>query len=421
MKAAGQRCVCVVGGSHSVHVRVPAQMLRAAGYRVVLADLEVAQAPGATDVFNAVYTLPQRWERWAARRPRGAAPAEAAHEREPVAIETPTRVPSLVFQLTRAWFRAGRLLQVVRRERPGVLHFQSLTAGGMTAYYLLQRLGWAPPGKRPGLLAHLWGYHPRYPAIRRREIQVVAHLDQIHTSSPAVARMYREHYAAAPEKLHVFVRGIELATFAPRDAATLAAARAAWGVPADKFVIIHNRHLHPMYRVDIAVDAFIALAREGHPVFLMLVRGSMRDEQYEQSLLQRLDAAGLRDRVTLLPHVLSAPEMATALQLAHCSVNCVPFDAFPVSILEAMYCGAVPVVRNLESYTQFVRDGETAFAVEGEPNAYVPRIRQLITQPDLRRRLAAAGAALVSAEGSAEIFRKHTLALIVACWQEPSA
>lgn len=416
-----QRCVCVVGGSHSVHVRVPAQMLRAAGYRVVLADLELAPAAGVTEAFDAVYTLPQRLERWAVRRPRGTPAAEGAHESEPVAIETRTRLPSLVFQLTRAWLRAGRLRRLIARERPGVLHFQSLTAGGMTAYYLLQRLGWPPPGRRPGLMAHLWGYHPRFPAIRRREIRVVAHLDQIHTSSPAVARMYREHYAAAPEKLHVFVRGIALDTFAPRDPSVLGAARAAWGVPADKFVIIHNRHLHPMYRVDIAVDAFITLAREGHPVFLLLVRGSMRDEHYEQALLERLAAAGLRDRVALLPHVLSAPEMATALQLAHCSVNCVPFDAFPVSILEAMYCGAVPVVRNLESYTQFVRDGETAFAVEGAPAAYVPPIRRLIAEPELRQRLVAAGTALVAAEGSAEIFRKRTLALIEACWQERSA
>jgi glycosyltransferase involved in cell wall biosynthesis len=297
-----------------------------------------------------------------------------------------------------------------------VLHFQSMSATGMTAYHFLRRRGWPEPARRPGLLTHLWGYGARFPGIRRREIRVLREFDQIHTSSPAVGRLYREHYEVPAEKLRVFVRGINLETFAPRAPEVLAAARAEWKVPADKFVVIHNRHLHRMYRVDIAVEAFVALAKEGHDVFLLLVRGSMWQPDYERELLGRLQAAGLGDRVACLPHVLSASEMATALQLAQCSVNCVPFDAFPVSILEAMYCRAVPVVRNLESYSQFIREGETAFAVEGEVEGFVPRIRQLIVDGGLRERLADAGVALVRAEGSEEIFRRHTLQLIEKCW-----
>jgi len=414
----GRGCVVVVGGGHSVHVRIPARMLRDAGYRMVLADLQPEVSAEARAVFDEIVPLGGHAPEWLLRRrPRPATPpAGEGDEGGPIAVETRTRPAALAFRLWQGWTRAGRLIDLARRARPGALHFQSMTAGGMTAYYFLKRLGWPPRGQRPGLLVHLWGYGPRFPGIRQREIRALAAFDRIHTSSPAVARLYREHYGVPPEQIQVFVRGIDLHTFAPRPPEVLAAARREWGVPDGPFIIIHNRHLHRMYRVEIAVDAFIRLAHEGHDVFLLLVRGSMRQEDYERALLARLAAAGLQERVALLPPVLTADQMAVALQLSHAAINTVPFDAFPVSILEAMYCRAVPVVRNLESYTQFVRPGETAFAVDGGPEAYAACLRQLIVDPALRARLADAGVELVRREGSEEIFRANTLALIEGCW-----
>lgn len=415
-----RRCVLVVGGSHSVHVLVPARMLREAGYRVVLADLQEEAQAGAREVFHAIYPVTCGIQRLVCRHSAagGVSLTAGGEDSAEVRIEAPIRTVSYAWRLMQGRLRSGLLLEVVRREQPGVIHFQSMTAGGMTAYYTLKRMGWPPPDRRPGLLTHLWGYAPRYPGVRKREIQVLREFDHIHTSSPAVARIYRENYEVPDGKISVFVRGINLGTFAPREKAVLDAARAEWGIPSDKFVIIHNRHLHPMYKVEIAVEAFIRLAAEGRDVVLMLVRGSMCQADYEGELLARLKSAGFEDRVAIMPPVLTADQMAVALQLSHCCVNCVPFDAFPVSILEAMYCRSVPVVRDLESYTQFVKDGRTAFAVNGSPEVYAGRIRQLMDDPGLRARMADAGMELVSSEGSEEIFRRNTLGLVEKCWHE---
>lgn len=420
---ADTRCVLMVGGSHSVHVKIPARMIRQAGYRVVLGDLQAVPAADAAETFDAVYPLHGHLQRLLLKlRGHRSATASASHDEEKagqsIPIERPTRATSYLWRLARGWLQSGRLLAAVRCEHPGLVYFQSMTAGSMTAYYLLHRLGWPSQWSRPGLLTHLWGYQPRFAGIRRREICALREFDHIHTSSPAMARIYRENYEVPAEQIDVFVRGINLQTFAPRDASVLDAARAQWKVPADKFVIIHNRHLHPMYRVDIAVDAFIELARRKHDVFLMLVRGGMCQADYERALLGKLQAAGLGGRVALMPPVLTAEQMAVALQLSHCCVNCVPFDAFPVSILEAMYCRSVPVVRDLESYSQFVKPGQTAFAVGSHVDQYVGRIEQLILQPALRRQLTDAGVALVTEQGSEEIFRRNTLNLIERCWHE---
>ena len=315
------RCVVVVGGSDSVHVTVPARMIREAGHRVVLANLQDEVAPKAAEVFDAVYPLGDAAQRFLLRGRSAAPSAKPSYEIQPIKVETPRRMKSYLWRLGQGYLRSRQLGKIVARERPGVVHFQSMSAGGMTCYYWLKHLGWVEPARRPGLLTHLWGYAPRYPGVRRRETRALKEFDHIHTSSPAVARMYREHYEVRAEQISVFVRGIDLEVFAPRSEEVLAAARTEWGVPADKFVIIHNRHLHRMYRVDIVIDSFIELARRGHDVFLILVRGSMCQDDYERELLGKLADHGLADRVAMMPPVLSADQMATALQLADCAVN----------------------------------------------------------------------------------------------------
>jgi glycosyltransferase involved in cell wall biosynthesis len=414
--SAAPRTVIVLGGSSSTHARIPAQMVRAAGYRVILADTEPVIAPGAHDYFDAIECVITPAERRILAGRELVAAGEAAPPIKPLDVLEPTRRKSLYGRLLLGWLRGRALARLVRRVRPGLVHVQGMDVGGMATYYYLRRMG-ADPARRPGLMAHLFSYKPRFEGVRRREMAALAACDVVHTSSPVVARIYRENYDVPAEKLHLLVRGIDLDVFAPRDERTLAAARAEWGVPAGTFVIIHNRHLHRMYRVDLAVDTFIALAKQGHDVFLLLVRGSMWQPDYEAELLARLREQNLGARVALLPHVLSAPQMAVALQLSDCSLNTVPWDAFPVSILESMYCRAVPVVRDIESYYLFVADGETGFLCRGTGiEEYVEKTARLIRDPQLRQRLAEAGAARVAAEGNVEFYRCKLLELVAQAW-----
>jgi glycosyltransferase involved in cell wall biosynthesis len=416
---AGKPCVVVLGGSSSLHARIPAQMVRDAGYRVVLANTEAKLAPGTADYFDAIHSVVTAPERAIGALRRAVVKPAPERPIQAPEIVVPTRWRSFCTRLALGWLRGRRLVEVVGRERPGLVHVQGFDVGGMATYYYLRRKGLATRVGRPGTLVHLFSYSPRFAGIRRREIRALAAADQLHTSSPVVARIYREHYAVPAEKIHLLVRGIDFKTFARRDPATLDAARARWGVPAGKFVLIHNRHLHPMYRVDLAVDTFIELVRRGHDVFLVLVRGSMCKADYEARLVNHITQHGLRDRVTLMPPILSADEMALALQLSDCSINTVPADAFPVSILESMYCHAVPVVRNLESYDLFVRDGGTGFLCGGTGiEQYVEKVERLIRDPQLKQRLAHAGASLVAAQGSVEVYRRRLLELVQRCWRE---
>jgi glycosyltransferase involved in cell wall biosynthesis len=412
-------CVLAIGGSSSLHVRIPAEMLRQAGYRVALADLEPTVWPGTESFFDAVYTLMEPVQRTLMGVRAKVLHAEPEHPVKEMQVEEPSRARPYYWRLMHGWLRAGQLRKIVAHEHPGVVHAQHFTLCAMTLYYWLKHAGFEREAKRPGVLGHLFSYKPRFPGIRRRENEVVKSCDYIHTSSEHVAKIYLENYDIAPDRMSVCVRGIDLGTFAPRSAEALDAARQAWGVPKGKFVLFHNRHLNPMYRVDIAVDAFIELARRGHDVFMLFARGSMWDKSYEDELLARLGAGGVAGRVALLPHILSADQMAIALQLSDCTINTVPYDAFAVSIFESMYCRAVPVVRDLPSYYRFVKEGETGFLCGGTGiDQYVEKIERLIRDPTLKQRLGEAGARLVAAEASVEHYRRNVLNLVERCWHD---
>lgn len=409
------KTVLFVGGSHSIHVRIPANIICKSGYRIVLADLQGETDAEVYDIFDEVYRLEGLESRIVKFKSTLNRKPDSAQDGQ-LLLEKPTRLKSYFWALFSAKIKARRLTNIVLKEKPGIIYFQSMTAGGTIAYYLLKNLKWPDPENRPGLITHLWGYRPRYPGIRKREIKALQYFDHVHSSSPAIIKTYNEYYYVPPQKSSFFVRGISKDDFGPKSESVLQEWANKWKVP-DKFVIIHNRHLHPMYRVDIAVDALIELTKRGCDVCLMLVRGSMYVKEYEKRLYEKLRKNNCEDRMlSLSPNILNSEQMAIALQLSDCAVNCVPFDAFGISIIEAMYCKAVPIVRDLPSYIQFVKDGQTAFAVGPSPVEYADRIEELINDPSLRERLIENGRALVSKEGTEQIYKEKILGLVKNCW-----
>ena len=116
-----RRCVLVVGGSHSVHVLVPARMLREAGYRVVLADLQEETQANAREVFHAIYPVTPGIQRFVCRRRAagGVSLKAGGEDSAEVRIEAPTRIASYAWRLMQGRLRSVSLLDIIHREHPG--------------------------------------------------------------------------------------------------------------------------------------------------------------------------------------------------------------------------------------------------------------------------------------------------------------
>jgi len=153
-----------------------------------------------------------------------------------------------------------------------------------------------------------------------------------------------------------------------------------------------------LYNVDLILRA-IAIARRRIPNARLLVAGEGRLRPRLERLAGRL---GLEGSVSFLGY-LGREALRDTLASAHVCVSAPRSDATAVSTLEAMAAGCFPIVSDLPSQEELVRQGENGFRVPvGDPAALAERIVEAIERPDLRRRALELNRELVKQRGLLE-------------------
>jgi glycosyltransferase involved in cell wall biosynthesis len=247
--------------------------------------------------------------------------------------------------------------------------------------YLGAKAGFHP------LVATAQGQHIVYP---RRSLPkhyfarvAIRSADLLHAWAPHMARRFVE-LGGDPGKVLVCPRGIDLAKFKPRaDGA------------GNEFSVITTRGLHRGYRVDIVIRA-VAEARREVPGISALIAGGGEAEVE----LRRLAAdLGVADRVKLPGHVVNG-ELPGYLASSAVYVSPVPSDGVSASLLEAMACGAFPIVRDIEANSTWIEHGRNGFLVPGdEPRSYAAAIAAACRDDALRRRAAEQNRRIVEERG----------------------
>jgi glycosyltransferase involved in cell wall biosynthesis len=148
------------------------------------------------------------------------------------------------------------------------------------------------------------------------------------------------------------------------------------------------------------IEACRLLADRGVDVRLDLAGGGALRRDVEQHIA-KLD---LGDRVTV-HGPLSRPDVGRLLAAADVAVlashptRSGRREGIPVALMEAMMSGLPVVASALSGIPELVEDGRTGFLVpSGDPRALAERLERLVGEPELRRRMGAAGRAKVAAE-----------------------
>jgi glycosyltransferase involved in cell wall biosynthesis len=209
--------------------------------------------------------------------------------------------------------------------------------------------------------------------------------DRIICVSQEVARFAEQVIGLPGGKLVVIPNGID-----PRRFENLPArnqARLLHGLPEEALIIGAIGRPRPVKGYTFLLQAFERLAQE-HPASLLLFVGDGPDKM---SLMRQAAGYNLNDRVYFLPDQEDIPALLPALDIL-----AVPslFEGMPNVALEAMAAGLPVAATRVGGVPEVVLDGETGLLV---PPADAPTLAgalaRLAQEPELRRRLGAAGKA----------------------------
>jgi glycosyltransferase involved in cell wall biosynthesis len=173
-----------------------------------------------------------------------------------------------------------------------------------------------------------------------------------------------------------------------------AAARNAWGVPHDAFVVAMVANMRPVKGADLLVRAALACTdlKDVHWVLM----GHVRDRQ-----ITRLAAdARLADRLHLVGF---HPRASNLVSAADVFVMPSRAEALCVALLEAMEHGICPVVSDAGGMKEAVRDGQDGLVFPREDwRTLADCVRRLHADDALRLRLGASAQQRIADEFSPE-------------------
>ncbi|MEC9344711.1 MAG: glycosyltransferase [Pseudomonadota bacterium] len=159
----------------------------------------------------------------------------------------------------------------------------------------------------------------------------------------------------------------------------------------DRFRILYLSRLDPKKNLEGLLGAVGRLSGQGRPVALMVCGGG--DAAYEASLRDSARRAGAGDAVTWLGHV-SGEGKADAMAAADLFVLPSHSENFGIAVVEALSTGLPVVVSRGVGVSDDLERAGAARICDTSAEDIAAKIAVLIDDPDARRTLAKAGAAL---------------------------
>ncbi len=186
---------------------------------------------------------------------------------------------------------------------------------------------------------------------------------------------------AAKEKLHEIQFGVDTETFKPEvETGQMRLLLELGGGP----VIYSPRAFMPIYnQVKIAEAIPLVLQRFPEAHFIFKRRPDHHSEDNEAEVLKIIETHGVSNSVRFVGE-LAYDQLPALYALSDVVVSVPDFDGTPRSVLEAMSCGAFPVVSNIAALHEWIQDEENGLFVD-EPNAHqiATAIVKSLTAPDM--------------------------------------
>jgi glycosyltransferase involved in cell wall biosynthesis len=270
--------------------------------------------------------------------------------------------------------RRGQLRRLVERHRPDLVHamripFEGIAAGGLTG---------------PPVVLSVWGndftlFADRTPMMARATRRALAAAEVLHSDCHRDARIARERGFPASRPIWVLPGngGVDRSVFRPGPSGF----RSRLGIPDQATVILNPRGIREYIRTDTFFLALVPVLRSFPEVHV--VCPGMAGSRYAENMISKTGVD--RRRVHLMP-ALDHRLMADAFRASRLSVSLSEHDGTPNTLLEAMACGALPIVGDVTSVREWIRDGVNGIVVSAlDPTMVAAAIMRALSDDALAR------------------------------------
>ena len=286
------------------------------------------------------------------------------------------------------WARSVR--RIVRELRPDVLH----------AHYIAST-GWlgAAAGYHPFLVT-AWGsdllVNAQRSVVQRQLARwVLRSADYVTCVSENLATVAHQ-LGADLGQMEVAPWGVDTEVFRAADDRDVL--RGKLGIE-QALTVMSIRSIKPVYNPLVIADAFGLVAQQ-EPAARFIVRTHNSNPDLLAAFRRRIDSAGAARSVSYTGDLADDRAIAEGYAASDIAVSVPSSDGTPSSVLEAMACGAVPVLSDLPSLHEWVSDGQDGlFVPVGDAGALAAAILRLVRDEELRSRLQANSAATIRSRG----------------------
>ena len=230
--------------------------------------------------------------------------------------------------------------------------------------------------------------------------------------SPELAEDNRHELHLPPERMAIIPLGVDLARFSP-DPAAGAALRERLHIPSTAPVLLVVGRLSRQKGVHVALAALQRLSGQ-RPVPFLLVAGQGREAAQLQRTAER---AGLTGQVRFLGQV-PHDELPSCYNAADiCLFPWLGWEAFPISILEALACGRPVIASRIGSAPSILgRVNGGLLVPPGDARALAEAVGRLLSVPPAERRaIGQAARRLAETEFSLQTMVERTEAVFASC------
>jgi len=155
------------------------------------------------------------------------------------------------------------------------------------------------------------------------------------------------------------------------------------GIPVGSFIILSPRNIQPIYRIEKIVHS-IPLVIKNYPETIFIFLKGRADEKYYNKIQSLIKNLSIEKNTIMVKRWLNDKEMIAIYTIADAIVSIPTKDQFSMSIRESMVCGAVPIISNLEIYSELLEKNKNAFFVSGDDSKEIAdKITYCIENPEI--------------------------------------